>query len=147
MKPIARRAVVATGAVVLLVIALGAGAWLGADFVGKMYGYQALPRASASATQLHRKLLLLDKDDSKGLREEVNMELDGELLGMCKLVKAPSASASDSIASARAILRRIANYRAERRPSYPEAYASQVTANGQTTIRACLDESRATPEP
>ncbi len=113
--------------------------------VGSFHGYQVLPRASANANLLHRKLLLLDKADSKGLREEINMELDGDLLGMCMLAKERSGSSSDAVATARTILQRIAKYRNERPPSYPTTYASQVDADAKKTIQACLADALATP--
>lgn len=134
-------------AVVLMAVAFLAGAWVGADCVGNFHGYQVLPRASASANMLHRKLLLLDKEDSKRLRDEINMELDGELLGMCMLARERSGSSSDAVATAKTILRRIAKYRTERPPSYPTAYASQVDATVKKTIQTCLDEAGAAPAP
>ncbi len=143
MATISRRSVLFVGAgLVLLALAFGAGAWVGADVVGNFHGYQVLPRASANANLLHRKLLLLDKEDSKGLREEINMELDGELLGMCMLAKERPGRSSDAVATARTILQRIAKYRNERAPSYPAAYASQVDANTKT-IQACLADALA----
>jgi hypothetical protein len=141
---ISRRTVlVASGVLVLLIVAFGAGAWVAADVVGKFQGYQALPTASSNATLLHRKLLLLDKEDSKGLREVINMELDGDLLGMCTLSKARSGSSADAVAAARTILHRIAKYRNERPPWYPATYASQVDPNVAKTLQACLDEALA----
>src|SRR5689334_15683049 len=99
---ISRRSILMGVAVLVLVaVAFGAGARVGADMVGSFHGYQVLPRASANANLLHRKLLLLDKEDSKGLREEINMELDSELLGMCMLAKERSGSSSDAVATAR----------------------------------------------
>jgi hypothetical protein len=140
-----RTILVGVSAVVLLAVAFGAGAWVGADMVGNFHGYQVLPRASANANLLHRKLQLLDKEDSKGLREEINMELDGELLGMCMLAKERSGSSSDAVATARTVLQQIAKYRNERPPSYPTAYSSQVLADAQKTIRACLADALAAP--
>jgi len=147
MKPtITGRAVLITGgAVLLLIAAFGTGAWLGADFVGKFHGYQVLPRASANANLLHRKLLLLDKNDAQGLREEINMELDGELLGMCIVAKDRSGSSSDAIATARTILERIAKYRSERPPIYPAAFTAQVDASAKKRLQACLDDVLASP--
>jgi hypothetical protein len=143
---ISRRSVLIVGAaLVLLVGAFGAGAWVGADTVGNFHGYQVLPRASANANLLHRKLLLLDKADSKGLREEINMELDGVLLAMCMLAKERSGSSSDAVVTARTILQRIAKYRNEQPPSYSTGYASQVDADAKKTIQACLSDALATP--
>ncbi len=140
---ISRRSILMGVAVlVLLAVAFGTGAWVGADMIGNFHGYQVLPLASANANLLHRKLLLLDKEDSKGLREEINMELDGELLGMCMLAKERSGSSSDAVATARTVLQRIAKYRSERPPSYPSAYASQVDAAAKKTIQVCLDAAR-----
>jgi hypothetical protein len=140
-----RTILVGVSAVVLVAVSFAAGAWVGADMVGNFNDYQVLPRASANANLLHRKLLLLDKEDSKGLREEINMELDGELLGMCMLAKERSGSSSDAVASARTILQRVAKYRTERPPSYPSAYASRVEADAQKTIQACLADALAAP--
>lgn len=141
---VSRRSVLITGAgLVLLAVAFGAGAWVGSDVVGTFHGYQGLPRASANASLLHRKLLLLDGNDSKTLREEIDMELDGELLAMCTLAKERSGSSSDAIATARKILQRVARYRNEQPPSYPAAYASQVDATARTKLQACLDEALA----
>ncbi len=142
-----RTILVGASAVVLLAVAFGAGAWAGADMVGNFYGYQALPRACANASLLHRKLLFLDREDSKGLREEINMELDGELLGMCVLAKERSGSSSDDVATAKTILQRIAKYRTERPPSYPSAYVSQLDADAKKAIQKCLDEVRVAPGP
>jgi hypothetical protein len=143
---ISRRSILMGVAVlVLAAVAFGAGAWVGAEVVGKFHGYQVLPRACANANLLHRKLLLLDKEDSKGLREEINRELDGELLGMCTLAKERSGSSSGAVATAKMILQRIAKYRTERPPSYPAAYSSRVPADAQKTIQACLADALATP--
>lgn len=142
---ITRPLLVGVSAVVLLAVAFGAGAWVGGDVVGNFHGYQVLPRASANANLLHRKLLLLDKEDWKGLREEINVELDGELLGMCMLAKERSGSSSDAVANARTVLQRIAKYRNERPPSYPTGYSSQVPADAQKTIQACLADALTAP--
>lgn len=141
-----RRSILMGVAVLVLVaVAFGVGAWVGADVIGNFHGYQVLPRASANANLLHRKLLLLDKEDSKGLREEINMELDGELLGMCMLAKERSGSSSDAVATARTVLQRIAKYRNERPPSYPSAYSSQELDGARKTIQACLADALAAP--
>lgn len=138
MKAIARRAIFITGTVVLLVIAFGAGAWWGADWVGRFYGCQALPRASADANLLHHKLLQLDKDDTMGLREGINSELDGDILAMCVMADSGSGTPHDII-TARAILQRIAKYRAERPAIYSSAYLAQVDEGPKKKLKACLD--------
>lgn len=140
-----RTVIISAGIMVLLAVAFGAGAWVGADWVGRFYGYQALPRASANANLLHRKLLLLDKEDSKGLREEINMELDGDLLGMCALADANSGSSRDDVAEARDILKTIAKYRAKKPAAYPPAYLAQGDEVPRRRLKACLDAALSSP--
>ena len=145
---ISRRSVLIVGVVLVLVaLAFGAGAWVGSDMVGIFHGYQVLPRASSNANLLHLKLRLLDKEDSKGLREEINMELEGELLVMCKLAKERAGSSPDAVANARTILLRIAKYRSEMPPSYPAGYVDdgEASASARKTVQACLAEALAAP--
>jgi hypothetical protein len=139
-----RKILVGVGTVGLLAAAFGAGAWVGADWVGRFYGYQALPRASADANLLHHKLLQLDKDDAKGLREGINMELDGDLHAMCAMADSGFGSSHD-ITTARTILQRIAKYRAEKPATYPAAYLAQVDEAPSKKLKACLDAALSSP--
>lgn len=140
-----RTILIGVGAVVLLAAAFGAGAWVGADWVGRFFGYQVLPRASANANLLHHKLMQLDKDDTRGLREGLNMELDGEILTMCVLSDEGSGSSRDAVAKARTILQRIAKYRAEKPATYPVEYLAQVGEAPQKRLKGCLDAALTPP--
>jgi hypothetical protein len=139
-----RPRVIIVGVAVLLAASFGAGAWIGGDVTGRMFGSQALPRATATADSLHHKLLLLDRGEVATVREQIEMELDGELLGMCMLSKNPSAGAQEAVATARAVLKRIATHRSEKPPSYPKTYAS-LDPNLRRTLQGCLDEVRRSP--
>lgn len=140
-----RRLMVAIVVVTLLLIAaFGAGAWVGGDVTGRMYGSQALPRATANADSLHHKLVLLDHGDVATLREQIEMELDGELLGACMLSNDRSAGSQEAIATAKTVVQRIAAYRTEKPPSYPKAY-KDLDPGVRRTLQGCLDEVRRSP--
>ena len=136
---------IGVGALVLLAATFGVGAWVGADWVGRFFGYQVLPRANANANLLHHRLVRLDKGDTDGLREEINMELDDEILAMCVLVDAGSGSSNDAVTKARATLQRIAKYRAEKPATYPATYQAQLDDAPKKRLKECLDGALPSP--
>jgi hypothetical protein len=85
---------------------------------------------------LQMKLLYLDKEDYKGLREAIDSELDSELLAICAMTKEPSFGSSHSREVGRVILGRIAKYRIQRPPSY----SPDLDANTKAKIQSCLTE-------
>jgi hypothetical protein len=144
---ITRRTILAgVSAVVLLAVAFGAGAWAGADLTGRFYGSMVLPRATANAKLLHLYLAKLEAGDAKGLRELLNMELEGELLTMCLALDASDASARDTVDRARFVLRDIARYRAEKPATYPTAFQAQGGEGPGRKVKECLGVALASPE-
>lgn len=138
------------GVAALLVVigALVGGVYLGAKFTGKMYGSFGPTRASAEANLLQRKLWLLDKGDYKGLREELNMLLDGEVLTICMLLKQGSGSSRESENQARAVVRRIAEYRRDHPPTYPSTWAADASSASEWArklVGDCLKDSLENP--
>jgi hypothetical protein len=113
-----------------------------------------LRSVNANANMLHMKLLYLDKEDYKGLREAIDTELDGELLAICMMIKEPSSGSRHSREVSRTILGRIARYRSQRPPSYSpehldennnEAGSSSATTWAALELQKCLDEALAGP--
>ncbi len=135
-------------ALLAMIGALVGGVYLGAAFTGRVHGSFRLTRASAEADLLQRNLRLLDKGDYKGLREELNMLLDGEVLAICMLLKQGSGSSRESESQARIVVRRIAQYRRDHPPTYPPTRAADASSAGERARKLagdCLKDSLENP--
>jgi hypothetical protein len=136
-------------ALLAVIGALVGGVYLGATFTGRVHGSFRLTRASAEANLLQRKLWLLDKGDYKGLREELNMLLDGEVLAICMLLKQGSGSSRESENQARVVVRRIADYRRDHPPTYPSTWATDASSASESArklVGGCLKDSLESPQ-
>ncbi len=103
----------------------------------------ALRAANANANMLGMKLLYLDKEDYKGLREAIDEELDTEILAICLMTKDPSFGSSHSREAAHKIISRTAKYRNQRPPSYSP---DRLDADTRAKLQRCFDEALASQE-
>ena len=142
------------GTVLLLASACAAGTRAGdATDCGDTSDEFVLRSVNANANMLHGKLLYLDKEDYKGLREAIDAELDSELVAICTMMKESSFGTRHSREVSRAILGRIAKYRSQRPPSYSPEYLDEATKAGSSSasvwaaleIEKCLDDALAGP--
>lgn len=102
-----------------------------------------LRSVNANANMLQMKLLYLDKEDYKGLREAIDAELDSELLAICVMTKDPSFGSGHSREVARTILGRIAKYRNQRPPS---SLPDRLDADTRAKLQRCFDEALASQD-
>lgn len=131
-------------AISLLAGVFAAGLYVGSDLTGRIHGAYVLPRASAQVSVLQGQLLLLDRGDGGALREQLNMLMDGELLTTCRLLKEEPGRSSASEPAARAIVRRVAEYRKDHAVTYPEVWAKDSSAameSPRKIVAGCLASS------
>jgi hypothetical protein len=134
-----------TGIVVAVLMALagaiGGGAYVGAELTARFHDSLHRQIERGELDDLHWQVRLLDTGDLKRLRERLTAAQDSQLLTVCLRANDKSGSGKAFVADEWAVLRRVAEYRRDHPPTYPEAVAKRKDDSIRILnerINACL---------
>src|SRR5512140_3011572 len=126
-----RNAAVRWGISGVLALALVLGAFVGGMRVGgaipaAMNEAFLLQTKAEEVDRLARHLALLDEGSDQALREQLNVELEGELFALCTFMNTGRGAPRSGERPGRPadVVRRVAQYRLQHPPAYPAAWAA-----------------------